>query len=243
MSPYEVALQCDAYLREIADQHDLCTACLKIVSRQQDYVENVMVLMHQKNGFDPEKVAKITPAFIRELMASAGKTESDGFSILCRSTLVALCGGLENFIKDYVAANILSDPAHCRNLNGRSFKVPASSLVLSTDEERVAFVVDELYRDEGTKTGHTNLFLRLLEYVDQRRNLDTVIEMRTDLDEAYVVRNAIVHNGGRIDQRLASKVPRFAPEVGNTIQMNEQTFRRYRNALLKFAGQIISAEL
>lgn len=237
MSPYEVAGEGHAYLSQIVDQHDLCTACLKIVSRQQDYVENIKVLMHQKNSFDPKRIEKITPALILRIMERAGETESEEFSVLCRNTLVALCGGLESLIKDVVAAIFLEKPEHLRKFEGRSLRFPVSSIVLGTGEERARLFVDELYRDEGVKHGQAHRFLRLLGYVDREWDMKPVGEVNGDLDEAYEVRNAIVHRGGKIDQRLATKVSGFAAQVGSPIKMNEERFHRYRGAILKFAGQ------
>lgn len=242
-SPDEVADQSYAYLVQILHQHDLCTACLKIVSRQQDYVENIQVLMHQKNSFDPQKVEKITPELIRGIMEGAGKIESEEFSLLCRNTLVALCGGLESLVKDYVAAYFLHEPERLRHFDGRSFRLPISSVIFGTDEERARVLVDELYRDEGAKQGHARRFLRLLGYLDPKWDTKTASKVSSDLDEAYEVRNAIVHHGGRVDQRLASKVSSLDLEVGSPIDLNEQRFGRYRHAILEFAGQIQASGL
>ena len=243
MSPFEVAIQSHAYLVQIVEQHDLCTACLKIVGRQQDYVENIKVLIHQKNRFDPKRIENITPSLILGIKESAKKTESEEFPLLCRNSLVTLCGGLESLVKDYVAAIFLVEPERLRNFDGRSFRFPVSSIIFGTDEERARLFVDELYRDEGTKHGHTRLFLRLLRYVDRDIDMKTVSAISSDLDEAYEVRNTIVHHGGKIDRRLASKVSSFASEIGSSIEMNEERFRRYRHAILEFAGQTPVSEI
>ncbi len=243
MTPFDVAAQGHAYLDQINNQHDLCTACLKIVSRQPDYVENIKVLMHQKNSFDPKRIKKITSNFIKGIVKNAGETEKGEFSMLRQNTLVALCGGLENLVKDFVAAAFLFEPELMRKLEDRSIRFSVSSVIFGTDDERSRMLVDELYREEGARHGQFHRFFRLLNYIDSGAlkghwDKKQVSAISSDIDEVYEVRNAIVHHGGKIDQRLASRISSFASIVGSPIVLDSQRFQRYRNAINKFAWQM-----
>jgi hypothetical protein len=243
MTPFDVAIHGHAYLDQINYQHDLCTACLKIVSRQQDYVENIKVLMHQKNNFDPKRIKEITSDFIQRIMENAGETERGEFYLLCQNTLVALCGGLENLVKDFVAAAFLFEPELMRKLEDRSIRFSVSSVIFGTDDERSRLLVDELYREEGARHGQFHRFFRLLDYIDSgvfkgHWDKKQVSAISSDIDEAYEVRNAIVHHGGKIDQRLASRIPSLASVAGSTIVLDSQRFQRYRNAINKFSQQL-----
>ena len=243
MTPFDIATQGHAYLDQINNQHDLCTACFKIVSRQQDYVENIKVLMHQKNNFDPKRTENITSDFIRRIIEKAGETERDEFPLLCQNTLVALCGGLENLVKDFVAAAFLFEPDLMRKLEDRLIRFSVSSVIFGTDDERSRLLVDELYREEGARHGQFHRLFRLLDYIDSGAlkghwDKKLVSAISSDVDEAYEVRNAIVHHGGKVDQRLASRIPSLASAVGSTIVLDSQIFQRYRNAISKFAWQM-----
>ena len=243
MTPFDVATQGHAYLDQINNQHDLCTACLKIVSRQQDYVENIKVLMHQKNNFDPKRIEKITSDFIQRIMENASETERGEFSLLCQNTLVALCGGLENLVKDFVAAAFLFEPELMRKLEDRSIRFSVSSVIFGTDDERSRLLVDELYREEGARHGQFLRFFRLLDYIDSGMlkghwDKKQVSAISNDINEAYEVRNAIVHHGGKIDQRLASRIPSLASAVGSPIVFDSQRLQRYRHAIKQFAWQM-----
>src|SRR6266446_3033421 len=236
MTSFEAANQGYEYLAQIVGQHDLCTACLKIVGRQDVYVENVKAILHQKHGFDPERTRKITSALIQDIIGQAKLSERQEFSLLCANTLVALCGGLENLVKDVVAAAFLENIQFVEKLADQSLRVYASDMLIRSDEERARSLVDGLYQKESARRGHTERFMQILRYID--REIEIERQSHTAIDEAYEVRNVIVHRGGKVDARLIKSVPTLNQNIGNPVDIGESVFRGYRRAILQFADKI-----
>ena len=241
MNSYDIAFQGWEYLVQLIKQHDLCTACVKIVSKQDVLVENIKVSLHQKHHFQPEKTKAITSALIQNIIAEAKQAEGTEFSLLCRNTLVALCGGLESLVKDVVSASILEKKNNLEKLGNRSMKIELVDLLAKSDEERARIFVDSLFREETSKNGHTNKLLRLLEYVDGKIEVDRQIQLT--IDEAFEVRNVIVHRGSKVDDQLKSKIPNIRQEVGDSVEMSTLVFRSYKDAIFNFAETVISSKL
>ncbi len=241
MTSFEAANQGYEYLAQIVGQHDLCTACLKIVGRQGHDVENIKVTLHEKHGFDPERTRRITSVVVQDIIDQAKLSECQEFSLLCTNTLVALCGGLENLVKDVVALAFVENIQFVEKLADQSLRVYASDILTRTDEERARSLVDALYQKEGAKRGHTERFMQFLRYIDREIAIEK--QSGTAIDEAYEVRNAIVHRGSKIDHRLVKGVPNLSQEIGHPIDVGESKFRAYRKAILQFADKITSSYL
>lgn len=241
MKSAEVAIQGDMYLAQILAQHNLCTAAIKIISRQDDYVENIKVLLHQKNKFEPDRIRNISSDLVRKIITEAKQSETEEFSLLCRNTLVALCGGLEILVKDVVAAKFIERPAFVEELGDRKLRIRAADFLSYTDEDRARALVDALYKDLPTGHSHVEKFKKLFQFVGENIGVMTEKKYQDKIDEAYELRNAIVHRGSKVDLQLKASVPHF--NLGEPIEMGDSMFRMYRDAMLKFAGEIAYPDL
>ncbi len=237
MTSFEIANQGYAYLDQIGAQHDVCTACIKIVSRQDPLAENILALLHTKHHFTPERIKGITLNLVKRLIDDAKQTEHEEFFLICRNTLVALCGGLENLVKDVVAQELLENPSFLEKLGKRQLRIPASDLLAGTDEERARLLVDTLYFEESTKNGHVEKFMRLFEYIDRKGEMEVEEKVKSAIDEAFEVRNVIVHRGSKVDKRLKDRVKNFDQEIGEFVNLRNARFQSYRSAIFAFAAK------
>ena len=235
MNAFDKAIQGLAYLEQIALQHDICTACLKIVSKQDSLEETIKVILHQKHHFQPEKTKVITTALIQSIIAEAKQAERNEFSLLCRNTLVALCGGLECLVKDVVAASILENENLQEKIRSKA-KIKLKLPLVKGDEEGARVLVDSCYKKVPSEHGHTRKFLLLLE--DGGIVADGDVQLT--IDEAFAVRNVIVHHGSKVDKRLKSKFPNIQREIGDFVDMSAPVFQNYRKTIIGFAGSVSS---
>jgi hypothetical protein len=155
MTPFDTANQGYQYLADIIAQHNLCTACMKIVGGQDALVESIRAILKMRRKFEPERIRQITPSLVKSLISQAKRSEHNEFTLLSRNTLVALCGGLESLVKDVVAAEFLENPEWVDKFNDRSLRFRASDLLVHDDLERARLLVDALYQAEGAKSGQT----------------------------------------------------------------------------------------
>jgi hypothetical protein len=238
MTSQEAADQGYEYLAQILAQHDLSTACMKIVGRSPDYVENFKVALHIKHEFEPERIKRITTSLIQDIVVRAKQSEGGEFNLLCGNTLVALCGGLESLVKDVVAASLLEDERLVERLRDQKLRISVSDALASDAEERARFIVDILYTEEGAKLGQAERFMRLLKSINRDTDVKLDDNGRNNINEAFEIRNAIVHRGSRFDRRLKLKMPHFDQAVGTPIDVGETRFRAYRNSIMQFSGEI-----
>ena len=236
MTSFDVALQGNAYLQQIVSQHDICSACLKIVGQQEALVENIQAVLHVKHQYQPDKTKVITTTLIRKIIAEAKQIERTEFSLLCRNTLVALCGGLESQVKNVIASIVLEDERILKKFANRAIKIDVGDILAKTDRERARVIVEVLYREESAKSGHSRKLLRLLESVDCKVSIDA--NVLAGIDEAFEVRNVIVHRGGKIDQQLKSKAPDIRQEIGDDVDLSGSKFPNYRDAIMALSEAI-----
>lgn len=236
MTSLDVALKGSLFLQQIVAQHDICSACLKIVCQQGVLVENIQAALHLKHQYQPDKTKRITTSLIQKIIAEAKEIERSEFSLLCRNTLVALCGGLESQVKDVAAAIVLGDKLVMKKLETRAATIRADGILAKTESERARAIIEELYRKESAKHGQSRKLMRLLEAVGCGVLVDGVAQR--EIDEAFEVRNAIVHRGGKIDHQLKAKARNINGEVGNDVDLSGPIFARYRSAIMTLSEEI-----
>jgi len=243
MDSFDNELKAFEFLAQIAVQHDLSTACLKIVGSSPALVENFRTTLLLRSKFDPEKVKRISSKFVESIVVQARSLEQAEFSLLSGNTLVALCGGLENLVKETVWVKLMENPALVSKLGEqRAIKVSLEEFLSSGQEERARLIVDRAYRESGARHGPYERFLLLLKTVEAVPT-EPPKDDRKAIDDAFEVRNAIVHNGSRIDRRLLVKVGNEEVAIGNPFELHEHDFKRYRTAILKLASVITFRDL
>lgn len=222
-------------LDQIIKQHDLATACLKIVGQGESLVEQLTVQMRQKHDFAPTKVKTITSNLLRDIIQTARNTEKTEFWLLCNNTIVALCGALESMAKDVAAYEITRSGWPDSDAQERKFKFSAHEFLTMNPHEKARIIVDRVFDEERTRNGYGSRLEAILSICTPFK-VDTDIKLA--VDEAYEMRNAIVHRGALFDRKLVAKLPRFEAEIGRPIRIVGADFNRYRKSIQEFASEI-----
>jgi hypothetical protein len=76
----------------------------------------------------------------------------------------------------------------------------------------------------------------MFRYINREADMKVKKQTQKAIDEAYEVRNVIVHRGGKIDHRLKSRAPDFEGEIDQQIELKATRFLEYQTAILEFAG-------
>jgi hypothetical protein len=161
-----------------------------------------------------------------DVLIAARREFDDDFVTLRRATLVSMCSALEYLVKADYVDQASSNPVEAgRRLDGVNVRLRASEVVGLDATERWYLVADRLFDFLGDPSnnksrGFGERARRLLtEFVpsDKARikGVDSAFsgERLEKLNEAFLVRNCLAHNGGRVNAALAGFPRRAHGEV------------------------------
>ena len=217
---YTAALQAVGVLATLPNGQQLVFAQIKLRSGMRD-------------GFEGADLEEAADNFID--MARAER-ERD-FETLRRVTLVSLCGALEYLIKAVIVDQAAYDIGKATKLLiKKNVKLSASEVMGLTPTEQWFTVADRLYDalSESDPLMYPRAVRLLNEFTflpfgkDQQSHIDTILNADESrlLNEAFLVRNCLVHNGGRVSSALS----RFSGlKRSDLIELD----RRYGSSLLK----------
>lgn len=142
-----------------------------------------------------------------------------GFRVIRGSALIAACAAFEYLVKATFVSQAAFDPAAAAQLLvDTRLKVPASDFLGAPAREQWFAIADELFEHMPTPPRQVHQRIRrfLLEYTyvaDRDKDLSEVKQIfeRMDvakLNEAFLTRNCLVHNGGRVSSALAGHAGR-----------------------------------
>lgn len=175
--------------------------------------------IHVRHGLDPE-IKRVSLAATADFLMDAVEDEAKGkFQTIRASALVSLCSAFEYLIKARFVDFAMTDPARAAGLLAavRSpIKLDVAEVMGLPVIEQWFVIADELFRKagDGGKPMLERVKSFLLDFTfvpgtegDLRRG--TFREMLDKLEvrnfnEAFLYRNCLVHNGARVDRKLAT---------------------------------------
>lgn len=180
------------------------------------------------------------------LVENAKLQRTQGFSTLRAMSLIALCGAFEYLLKAVLVDQAAYDPDRASDLVARSkVKLSAAEVIGLTPAEQWYEVADRLFASlaEGFPLAHQRSNRMLLEFVHlplgkmQKDNIETALtpDESRKFNEAFLIRNCLVHNGGRISSALA----RYSSlQRGLLITLNKEQYGALRRPIMKLATHI-----
>ena len=147
-----------------------------------------------------------------DVLSTARREFDDDFVRLRRATLVAICSAFEYLIKAAYVDQASSDPTEAgRRLDNVNVKLWASEVVGLDATERWYLVADRLFDHLGEKARGVGDRARrmLIEFAPADPVRTKGVEEAFSgprlrkLNEAFLVRNCLVHNGGRVNAALS----------------------------------------
>lgn len=182
-------------------------------------------------GFDPKVDKSRLRALGDDLVDWANEESATDFQGIRRAYLVSACGALENLAKCCFVSWVNDDPATIERISARKLSVSLSEFVDGDRQERIFAAADRIFQD----TGGRRHFQKFCTYVKplippqnetELANFDTVDP--ESFDEAFMVRNRLVHHGARAEPRLAKA---FGISQGESLKISRVHVGRYMRAI------------
>ena len=181
-----------------------------------------------------------------QLLAAASAERDRGLETMRRLTLVSVCGALEYLVKAVLVDQAANDPDAATGLLSKAkVKLNAADVLGLTPLEQWFVIADRLYEQlaEQSPMTYERSVRMLTEFApfppgeDQKQHVINALnkdEIRF-FNEAFLVRNSLVHNGGKVSTALA----RFAKtRRGELVVLNSKYGTPMLNALGKFGRTI-----
>jgi hypothetical protein len=149
------------------------------------------------------------------------------------STLISLCSALENLWKCLLVDHLIDCPDLVSHLPNQSHKFTIAEVLNLEDSEKLFLVADKLFLECAAGKPHFDRFKYLLvDLLPRNPALPTCDVSRFNksaFNEAYLVRNILVHNGGRVDQWLSKQSTGY--KRGDYFDFRDSNFKQYQEAL------------
>lgn len=203
---------------EIRDGYRAALAALTLVTALPNADIQLAGLLKSRNlGLDAED--GLFEASARALLETAEAQRGKQFATIRASALVSVCGATEYLVKAVFVDQAAFDPAKAATkLAGSKLKLSVAEVLGGSPTDQWFVVADELLKQTGLTEPRAyqrvQMFLRtyaLLPYgKEQQAGVDELLtgEAVQRFNEAFLLRNCIVHNGGRVSRLLAQQTGR-----------------------------------
>lgn len=237
-----------AAFQTILTAHSAAIGSLKLVASLPEAEQLIAAQMKAQGGWKVDVALDDLAPLADRVISIAGEELDREFETLRRITLVSLCGALEYLIKAVLVDLASFEPLRAAAIVAPSkVKLSASEVLGLGSGEQWLLVADRLF--ESLAESQPLMYQRAVKFLSdyghlplgeeqlpQVRNLLTGDDVR-HFNEAYLVRNCLVHNGGRVSSALA-RFARF--QRGEVLRVD----RKYGVPLIKsvrtFAEQVNS---
>lgn len=190
----------------------------------------------EQAGLDTAPLKRIASEYLSWENKAKEQIES-GFSTVHRHSLVGLWCAVETAVEDSVVLILERSPQAAELLTDAGYKVKVSPLD-SPNEEQLRRVYSSLERQARDRGNIAEAWMDLLAALDVKFSLSA--QHISAIAEANEVRNCILHRGGEIDGRAASRATGLKAFVGQRIKVDETQYLGYYDALGAFAVGMIT---
>ena len=166
----------------------------------------------------------------QKLEAWALQQVAPGFPYLYELLLIRLWCILENLVEQIAVSRLRNISALDQHESLARLRIPIFDFMSLDQEERAAFVYEELCKSIATKERRgAGKFEAVLAAVGMGGPLDDSVSRI--LLEASVVRNLIIHKGGKTDRRSESACSWLSAKFGTIISLDSRHFYSYALAV------------
>ena len=166
------------------------------------------------------------------------KERSEGFPVVHGQAVLSLWSLLELAVKDLVAVWIRKNPDLLLKPPISNLKMKIGDYLTIDEDEKYLFFVDIIERDIGAGIKHgINRFESLTNAIDLSGLTPRI--MNDSFYEFCQVRNALAHQGNRVDRKLVDNCPWLNLEVGAELRVSCEMFQKYQKVSLSYAILLI----
>ena len=186
--------------------------------------EAVAAGIRLSRGMDPSLAPENVDDFVSRMFDSIQQERVAGYTTIRSSALIAACGAFEYLLKATFVDQAMAEPSKAASLLAKKRIRLLASEVLACPETEQWFLIadrlfDQLADDERQMHKRVKLFLlgyTLLPWRDEQEEMVEKAFASVDavrFDEAFLVRNSVVHNGGRVSAALSQCSQRRLSEL------------------------------
>ena len=214
--------------------------------------EAIVTGIRVNRGMDPDYTHDRVDRFVEELLDAVQDERNAGYATILSSALIAACGAFEYLVKATFVNQALSEPTKAAALLAKKRIRLLASEVLSCQETEQWFLVadrllDQLAEDERQMHKRVKLFLLAYTLLPLRAEQEIEIEIEIEkafaeldiakFNEAFLVRNSLVHNGGCVSAALSQSSGR---RIGEPIVLDHKSVRMLIQQLQTLADALHS---
>ena len=198
-------------------------------------------------GMSPAYTSDRIESYVEEVFDAVEMEKSAGYLTILSSALVSACGAFEYLLKATFVDQALLDRGEAANLlPKRKLALSASEVVAAPETEQWFLIADRLFEQLGEdQLPHTRakVFLGKHTYLprraEQEQSIAEVFEKSNveKFNEAFLIRNCVVHFGGRVNAKLAHHSGRT---LGQLIPMEHKLVRELTKQLKNVANALES---
>jgi hypothetical protein len=183
----------------ILDEHKVTIWAVRYLASNSD-AEKLGVLLRVNNGMRKQDEVTFDDAeSIIETAENMYKVQN--FQKTRINLLVALCGAIEYSTKAFFVDGLINRPQMQKDWEAIKSKVKVSSDDTATTVEQYFGLADDFWRKLAKS--HPPVGQRLISFINEkcasaRQSFNSESFNVVDLNEAFLVRNAFVHNGGKV---------------------------------------------
>jgi len=228
-------------LRFIRYTHSTLRMAIQLVASNPDLAALLEAQLKLNAGFVQNATkASSSNAADRAIEVARNLVESD-FQVLRRSGLIGLCASLEHLVKCIIVEWSELAPQKVHGLEHLKISLQASDFLEADQRDRFFLIADKIYQEAQSSRGHADKIRNIMrtnlpdQYDIFKSEASAINEL--DLNEAFLVRNCLVHHGAKVNRPLA-KLDGF--ELGAPITITAKSLGRYFEAIDQMGSSLFS---
>ena len=202
------------HFRAVLAVHSAVIAAFEIIPTLPESEGVLATSLRLKRGMQSTDTSESLARGAQSIHEAMVDERDRGFRVIRGSALITACAAFEYLVKATFVSQAAFDPTAAAGLLvDTRLKVPASDVLGAPATEQWFAIADQLFEQMPSppRQMHQRVRRFLLEYTyvaDRDRDLSDVMRIFEDmdsakLDEAFLIRNCLVHNGGRVSSALA----------------------------------------
>ena len=187
---------------------------------------------------DEHKTTVQSLAVARREAELAHREVDQGFPLLHGQALLSLCGALEALIRDFLAAWLRNLPSVQEANEIKGLRVKLGEYSALDEEDRAFYVLDLLEQKLGSlRMQGATRFEALLKVVSLGGAVHA--DIRRQIFEMFKIRNVLIHRSGIADRKFRQECPWLEIQVGDTVTVSNEAFRRYQEVVVEYVLDLI----
>jgi len=221
--------------------HVTAKTAIQLIATEVDLRPRIQALLQTNSGFAKGATDSAYSDSADITVRTAQEIIDNDFMNLRTSMLIGQCAALEHLIKCLIVEWAEIAPQKIEGLDSFRISLQASDFLEADLRDRLFLVADKLYQDTPSNKGHSEKFRSIVrnhiphQFELFQREIEAVD--KDDLDEAFLVRNCVIHNGAKINRQLA-RLDGF--ELGGSIVISSRLLGKYSKAIEKMGGALFS---